>query len=832
MADNSRVVEIKVDNAKAIEAIATMQGKIEELRKKEAELKKAMKDTNNVTDKQRQDLASNKEEQKGYAKQIQVLSKEIQNNMKLQDQQVGSLKNLRAELSNLTAEYDAMSKAEREGAEGQKLKNRINEITTELKGAEEATQRYYRNVGNYAGTFGKALATQVPQVQNIQVVWNNLSQVFVDARQQMVGIVNQFNVASASMQGMSRAQRAVALATNVTTTAMKLLKVALISTGIGALVVALGSLISYLTRTQAGVELARKAMAAIGATIDVILDRIAMLGSAIVSLFKGDFVDAAETAKNAFKGIGKEIKEETQTAIKLSEELQNIEFREKALTAQMAASKVQLAELKRIADDTTRSYAEREKAAKQALGIEINLAAKAKQLGEESIANTLGVAKGSEKLKTVLSQLAQGIDAREVTKSIGLSESTFSDYEKLVDQFNSYQQQVLEFTEKQVEGNNKLNTLRKERYAKEKEWNDEMLAIEKELDEERDKAFEEYMKRAEREWKLKLEAVVKGSAEEFDLRAQGLARQRDMELAQENTTAEMRRSIWLKYYNDMSALRNEAHAKEMEQMRLEWNNKIAEAQLEGENTLQLEVERKKAELDALHQLEGESQAEFYARQLEAKQAYADAQKKVTDFEVAVEHAKYEAIEKITNGLGQLFEEFGENNKALAIASKMLALAEVAINTGKAISAGVASASAVPFPGNIAAIGTTVATVLSNIVTATKTIKSAKFATGGYVSGAGSGTSDSIPSMLSNGESVNNALSTAMFSPLYSALNQLGGGIPIVPRSASEVGSIVEGEDMLARAVARGVSALHPVVSVEEINRVSDRVAFVKTLGDV
>jgi hypothetical protein len=72
----------------------------------------------------------------------------------------------------------------------------------------------------------------------------------------------------------------------------------------------------------------------------------------------------------------------------------------------------------------------------------------------------------------------------------------------------------------------------------------------------------------------------------------------------------------------------------------------------------------------------------------------------------------------------------------------------------------------------------------------------------------------------------------MFSPLYSALNQMGGGAPIIPRSASEVGSITEGEEMLARAVAKGVSALHPVVSVEEINRVSDRVAFVKTLGDV
>ena len=47
--------------------------------------------------------------------------------------------------------------------------------------------------------------------------------------------------------------------------------------------------------------------------------------------------------------------------------------------------------------------------------------------------------------------------------------------------------------------------------------------------------------------------------------------------------------------------------------------------------------------------------------------------------------------------------------------------------------------------------------------------------GGYISGAGTGTSDSIPAMLSNGESVINAKSTAMFGGLLSAINVAGGG---------------------------------------------------------
>jgi hypothetical protein len=53
----------------------------------------------------------------------------------------------------------------------------------------------------------------------------------------------------------------------------------------------------------------------------------------------------------------------------------------------------------------------------------------------------------------------------------------------------------------------------------------------------------------------------------------------------------------------------------------------------------------------------------------------------------------------------------------------------------------------------------------------------KLAAGGIVSGPGSGTSDSIPTFLSNGESVVNAESTSMFSPLLSMINQAGGGTP-------------------------------------------------------
>ena len=65
----------------------------------------------------------------------------------------------------------------------------------------------------------------------------------------------------------------------------------------------------------------------------------------------------------------------------------------------------------------------------------------------------------------------------------------------------------------------------------------------------------------------------------------------------------------------------------------------------------------------------------------------------------------------------------------------------------------------------------------------------QLASGGVVSGPGTATSDSIPAMLSNGESVINANSTAMFGPLLSAINQIGGG------AAFQFGGVVSGAQM-------------------------------------
>jgi hypothetical protein len=68
----------------------------------------------------------------------------------------------------------------------------------------------------------------------------------------------------------------------------------------------------------------------------------------------------------------------------------------------------------------------------------------------------------------------------------------------------------------------------------------------------------------------------------------------------------------------------------------------------------------------------------------------------------------------------------------------------------------------------------------------------KMAMGGYISGAGSGTSDSIPAMLSNGEYVISAKSVqAAGLPMLDRINKMGKGGPVYDVPSYSMGGRVK-----------------------------------------
>lgn len=248
---------------------------------------------------------------------------------------------------------------------------------------------------------------------------------------------------------------------------LKLVRVALMATGIGLVIAALASLAAMFTRTQKGIEMFNKAWASVTAGFDVLLDRAAVLGDAIVKIFQGDFKGAADTAKKAVAGIGEELENETKLAWKLKDALNQLEKQEVMLTMRRAASKAEIEQLKKDSEDTTKSLKERMEAAQKAYEMEQKDLAQQTEIAEKRLANTLGFVEMNDEVRNLMAQIKNGdVTADDVIDKLGLSSSTIEDLKEFSDQFVGLQELVEGSYTRQTEQQNKLNQLRKDAYNK------------------------------------------------------------------------------------------------------------------------------------------------------------------------------------------------------------------------------------------------------------------------------------------------------------------------------------------------------------------------------
>lgn len=321
------------------------------------------------------------------------------------------------------------------------------------------------------------------------------------------------------------------------------------------------------------------------------------------------------------------------------------------------------------------------------------------------------------------------------------------------------------------------------------------------------------------------------------------ARQRNLELEQQyqQQLISLRQQAFQNQITELQIQMEEQHLLEQEDAEIYLNQQEGFQMLnlqvveQGELDI-LEVKRQAAEekyndLVAAGQLEGETVEQFNARILAAEQNMVNAKAALRQAELKNEKAYLNSSKSITNSLISLTAAIGESDEDFAKLSKILTLVQITIDTGKAISAGVASASKLPYPANLAAIATTVATVLANIATAVSTVNSAKFAEGGKVTGPGTGTSDSIPAYLSNGEYVMTAKATRMFEPLLAAMNNVGVGV-IPMQATNSYRDYNMPTEELTESFKEAASNIRPVVSVTDINEGQQRVEVIESLDTI
>lgn len=165
-----KIRNIKTNYSDQIQQISKYMIELDRLQRNEKALATQLKNGLITREQYNQRLTEGKIAQKEFKDAISATTKEIANSRKEETQLEGSLVSLRAQLSNLTKEYDNLSRTDRMGERGKQLEQSIQGIQTELKEAENATGRFQREVGSYEKAIESAMSKNLPYISQIKAM--------------------------------------------------------------------------------------------------------------------------------------------------------------------------------------------------------------------------------------------------------------------------------------------------------------------------------------------------------------------------------------------------------------------------------------------------------------------------------------------------------------------------------------------------------------------------------------------------------------------------------------------------------------------------------------
>lgn len=334
----------------------------------------------------------------------------------------GSIRELSAALSQNKKIYSELSAEQRESAEGKALLATIQQQDKAYKELQKSIGNTQVEVGNYKqaildalgdnNSFGVSINGIIGELQAMKDKMSGLATI----------IMNYINYNKASATAMN----ATAAATTKSSLAMKIFRGALISTGIGAIIVLLGSLVAYLTSTQEGIDKVARVTTPLKIVFQTLWGVVQNMGKALVEAFTspqkaikglmglletlwnqvsnritgvwdiikgvGDIVtgdiekglkkvgnatlqvitgvdNVAEKVGNSVNSMKDTINEALERGSKIEKINQQLASSEADFIEQTALLKQQFKEQNRIAEDTTKTFQEREEAARK--GIEI-----------------------------------------------------------------------------------------------------------------------------------------------------------------------------------------------------------------------------------------------------------------------------------------------------------------------------------------------------------------------------------------------------------------------------------------------------------------------------
>ena len=177
MENIDKIINIRVKYSDLIKGMSESAKRIDTLNDRISELKSGLKGLkaarkagtideeayNEQVAQTTQELVANREEVKALQSAMRLFSREIQDNIKEEKNLEGSVNGLRKSIRDLTAQYNALSAADREGSVGNGIAERISKMQAQVSAAEQRLGNFRSNVGNYQSAFN-GLNVSVSQI--------------------------------------------------------------------------------------------------------------------------------------------------------------------------------------------------------------------------------------------------------------------------------------------------------------------------------------------------------------------------------------------------------------------------------------------------------------------------------------------------------------------------------------------------------------------------------------------------------------------------------------------------------------------------------------------
>lgn len=584
------------------------------------------------------------------------------------------------------------------------------------------------------------------------------SKVFSSLGDQLKNVANNFTIAGKGAGDLTAGLFKTSKAALGTSKSFRVLKLALAATGIGLIVVALGSLVTFLTKTTEGTKQLAIAAKALEGVFNVLIGTVSGLVKGLGQIFSGEFRKGLVTVGETITTIDDRIADVVESSEKLV--VLERQFREANIAAieTVQALEDQRDQLALLAEDATTSFAAQRKAQEDLQKVERDLA-------NERVAQA----------KRARDLLQKNLEAAERQGA----QRTLDEKEQLAQLNAAVAASLAERERLTLEADQRRRQLRSDELERDLDILIDGLDNQKSINEriiaDETIAFADRQKLQDDTEKLALDS--------FD---------RQISTIQKTTDARIDASKLLAEQDAIALL---------EQIRALGLTEIFEGRLleviRDRRTAQQDLNETQKDLDdeSAERQENElDRAEERANKIDAlnkrlAENEIQNQKDIENSRRATLQSDLELTTQVIGSVGNLLSAFGSQ-------SKELALFNITLSSAEAIGNAVALALKAPSPlAAIPILFGLIGTITANINSAKRIVQGAEppqFAEGVIdLNGPGTGTSDSIWARLSNGESVMTALETNDFKPTLSAIRNgdvdpdvingvAQGQIPVVP----------------------------------------------------